>query len=53
MDIWASYPVGLSYAFELSLTSRECISRFLCVVVEVVLLDLLVLVSHLLHTVVT
>ena len=51
MDIWVSYPVGPSRSFELSTTSHECISRSLCVVVEVVLLDVLDVVSQLLHTV--
>ena len=41
MDVWVSHPVGPSRSFELSSTSRECISRSLCVVVEVVLLDVL------------
>ena len=41
MDVWVSHPIGHGCAFELSSTSRECISRFLRVVVEVVLLDVL------------
>ena len=41
MDVWVSHPVGPSRAFELSPTSRECISRSPRVVVEVVLLDVL------------
>ena len=41
VNVWISHPVGPSRSFELSSTSRECISRSLCVVVEVVLLDVL------------
>ena len=41
MNVWISHPIGPSRAFELSSTSRECISRSLRVVVEVVLLAVL------------
>jgi len=41
VDVWISHPVCPSRSFELSSTSRECISRSLRVVVEVVLLNVL------------
>ena len=41
MDVWISHPFAPSRSFEWSSTSCECISRSLCVVVEVVLLDVL------------
>ena len=41
VNVWISHPVSPSCSFELSSTSRECISRSLCVMVEVVLLDVL------------
>ena len=40
VNVWISHPFGPSRSFELSSTSCECIRCFLCVVVEVVVLDM-------------